>query len=64
MSKKEILEKMQQNWNVSKEEAEKLFCEAVENGELRRRLSWKTITDYSIIAMIIISGIYALFRII
>lgn len=64
MSKKEILEKMQESWNVSEEEAEELFREAVENGDLRLQVNWKTIIDYSIIAMIIISGLYALFSII
>ena len=64
MSKKEILEKMQESWNVSEEEAEELFREAVENGDLRLQMNWKTIIDYSIIAMIIISGLYALFSII
>ena len=64
MTKKEILEKMQESWNVSEEEAEELFREAVENGDLRLQVNWKTIIDYSIIAMIIISGLYALFSII
>ena len=64
MSKKEILEKMQESWNVSEEEAEELFREAVENGDLRLQMNWRTIIDYSIIAMIIISGLYALFSII
>jgi len=64
MSKKEILEQMQKRFNISKQKAEVLFREAVENGDLRLQVNWKTIIDYSIIAMIIISGLYALFSII
>ena len=63
MNKKEILEEMQEKLNISKQKAEALFREAREKGEIRLLINWKRIIDYSIIVMIIISGLFALLNI-
>ena len=63
MNKKEILEEMQEKLNISKQKAEALFREAREKGEIRLLINWKRIIDYSIIVMVIISGLYALLNI-
>jgi hypothetical protein len=63
MNKKEILEEMQEKLNISKQKAEALFREAREKGEIRLLINWKRIIDYSIIVMVIISGLFALLNI-
>ena len=63
MNKKEILEEMQEKLKISKQKAEALFREAREKGEIRLLINWKRIIDYSIIVMVIISGLFALLNI-
>ena len=64
MNKKQILEELQKQCGVSEKEAEEMFREARKNGDLKIRLNWKMIADYSIALMIVISGLYALCNII
>ena len=63
MRKKEILNQMRKRLNISKEEAEEMFQDAIKEGEIQLIINWKTIIDYLIIAMVLISGLYALLNI-
>lgn len=58
MTKKEIIEKLQRDLQVSKDEAIKIFHRALEKGEIKLHWNWKKIIDSIVIGLLIAATCY------
>jgi hypothetical protein len=64
MSRKEIIERLQKELNISKDKAITLFEEALKKGEIRQLWNWKKIIDSIVIVLLLTATSYCLIKII
>tara|TARA_Y100000310_G_scaffold311340_1_gene357525 strand:+ start:516 stop:713 length:198 start_codon:yes stop_codon:yes gene_type:complete len=62
MSKREIIKKIRELTGCTEEKAEIIFKEGLENEHIIVRVNWEWIINRVIIAAIIITGLWALWR--
>ena len=64
MTKKEIIEKLQKDLRVSKNEAIKIFERALKKGEIKLHWNWKKIIDSIVIGLVIASACYCFVKLV